>query len=493
MSLSPLAPGALTTRRSGETFAAMRRDLEDLQRQLASGKRSDTFSGLGLGRRTSLDVRAKLSAIAGYQDGIASGGLRLQVMTKGLESVTKAIGQQKAQSLPPSFEPSSTGQTPMQRVAMNNLRHAVEVLNGNVNGRFLYGGRADDRPPVAGVDALLNGDGTGRGLLAVIEETRTLDRGSAPALGRLTTGGTGATVTLNEASATNGFTIPPQTPVGSASISGAVSGAPGSAALSFTVNAVPAVGETVSFELGMRDGTSLRITLAARMGAPAADARSFQIGATAADTGDNLRIAIGEAVRDALPVLDAAAAMRATTAFFEGTAPGAMQWYRGEGVRSIVPPDPLYSVTARNGVPLRVDTTQSVGIGARANEAGFVNMLAGFAVMAASTFSIAPAARDTEQARYAALAARSTASLDPPAERGNMRDIVVDLGHASAALEGVKARHQSAKAMWEGAIADVENANDEEVAASILTLQTRLQASYQTTSILSKLSMVNYL
>ena len=492
MSLSPFAPGALSTRRSSESFATMRRDLEDLQRQLATGKRSDTFSGLGLGRRTSLDVRAKLSAIAGYQEGIANGALRLQVMTKGLESVAKAIGQQKAQSSPPSFEPGSTGQTPMQRVAANNLAHAIEVLNANVNGRHLFGGRADDRPPVVSADVLLNGDATGQGLVAVIGDMKAADRGTAAAPGHLVPGGGGAVATLTETSATNGFTIPAQTPVGSASITGSISGVPGSTTLDFTVNAVPAPGETVSFELGMRDGTTLRITLAARAGAPSADARSFQIGGSAAATGDNLRAAIDAAVRDALPTLEASSAMRATNAFFDGTVPGAVQWYRGEATPSANPAEP-YSVTARNGVPLRVDTTQSVGIGARANEAGFRNMLAGFAVMAAESFSTAPADRDSEQARYAALAARSTTSLDPRAERGNMRDIVADLGYASAALDGAKARHQSAKAMWEGAIANVEQSNDEEVAASILTLQTRLQASYQTTSILSKLSMVNYL
>ncbi|KAA2237579.1 hypothetical protein [Salinarimonas soli] len=493
MALTPFAAGSAGTRRTAESFTTMRRDLEDLQRQLATGQRSDTFSGLGLGRRTSLDVRAKLSAIAGYQEGIANGSLRLQVMNKGLESVTKAIGQQKAQSTPPSFEPGGSGQTPMQRVAMANLRHAVDVLNANVNGRYLYGGRADDKPPVADVDAMLNGDATGRGLIAVIADMKAADRGTAASPGLLTVGGSGALTTLTETSATNGFEIPAQTPLGSASISASVSGAAGSRALSFTVNTVPAEGEAVSFELGLRDGTTLRIALTARAGSPAADARSFQIGATAATTGDNLRAAVDAAVRDALPALDAASAMRATTAFFDGTAPGAMTWYKGEGVRSVAPPDPLYSVTARNGVPLRVDTAQSVGVGARANEAGFTNMLAGFAVMAAETFSTDPAKRDGEAARYAALAARSTASLDPPADKGNLRDIVADLGYASAALDGAKSRHQSAKVMWENAIAGVEKANDEEVAASILSLQTRLQASYQTTSILSKLSMVNYL
>ena len=39
----------------------------------------------------------------------------------------------------------------------------------------------------------------------------------------------------------------------------------------------------------------------------------------------------------------------------------------------------------------------------------------------------------------------------------------------------------------------VEKSDDQQVAASLLAIQTRLQASYQTTSMLSKLTLVNFL
>jgi len=42
-------------------------------------------------------------------------------------------------------------------------------------------------------------------------------------------------------------------------------------------------------------------------------------------------------------------------------------------------------------------------------------------------------------------------------------------------------------------LADVETVSKEEVAVQILALQTQLQASYETTSILSKLTLTNYL
>ena len=47
--------------------------------------------------------------------------------------------------------------------------------------------------------------------------------------------------------------------------------------------------------------------------------------------------------------------------------------------------------------------------------------------------------------------------------------------------------------MLQGALGDIEQPSIEELSASILALQTRLQASYQVTASLSKLSLANYL
>jgi hypothetical protein len=47
--------------------------------------------------------------------------------------------------------------------------------------------------------------------------------------------------------------------------------------------------------------------------------------------------------------------------------------------------------------------------------------------------------------------------------------------------------------MLQDALDKVEQASTEETAAVMLNLQTRMQASYQTTSMLSRLSLVNFL
>jgi len=60
-------------------------------------------------------------------------------------------------------------------------------------------------------------------------------------------------------------------------------------------------------------------------------------------------------------------------------------------------------------------------------------------------------------------------------------------------MNNARERHQAAGAILQGSLGDIEDAPAEEVAAKLLALQTRLQASYQTTSLLSRLSLVNYL
>jgi flagellin-like hook-associated protein FlgL len=475
--------GSLSARRSGESFVTMRRELDDLQRQLVSGKRSETYAGLGLGRRTSLDSRAKLSAIAGYQDAITDGSFRLKLMTKGVESLTKAAGEQRSLLLNPVFDRGATGKTTAQTSALNSLKHALSVLNTDVNGRYLFAGRADNvRPVLDDLEQLFNGDGTAPGLRQIIEDRKTLER--AGGNGGLTATPGASSAGLDRAAATGpGFTFPSGAPAsGSANI--ALNRT--ATSVTFTVNAPPQPGETLRFELGLPDGTTASIVLTARADGPDADATSFRIG-TVPETAARLQTALNAAVDAAKPKLEAASAMQSAKDFFAGTVAPAVSWYKGETGPAATAEE--YSLAARSGVAIRADATQTVGVGARADEKPFQDFLASLAVMAVEEFGSTAADRD----RYIALGQRAGALLDMPQGKMSLRDVGTEFAGASVALDRAKTRHDAAKALWEDAISGVEDASKEEVAASILALQTKLEASYQTTAILSRLSLVNYL
>ncbi|MGL4973977.1 MAG: flagellin, partial [Bosea sp. (in: a-proteobacteria)] len=144
----------------------------------------------------------------------------------------------------------------------------------------------------------------------------------------------------------------------------------------------------------------------------------------------------------------------------------------------------------RTTAPLQIDASQMVGTGARANEQAFRIGMAQFAALAAETFSATDVnARD----RYEALAQRGRSNLSYQNGAQAPSEIAVELATAQTAMKNAKERHSATKIYLTAANSKIEDVSVEEVASSILTLQTRLQASYQTTSILSRLSLTEYL
>src|SRR4051812_33180884 len=115
MAISPYASGfsasSVSAQRSGDLFVGLRRELDGLQRQLATGQRSESFGSLGLERRASLDIRGKLSALDGYLATIKDTQFRITMMTQGLSSLTAMAGNTKADLLPPIFDIGADGRT----------------------------------------------------------------------------------------------------------------------------------------------------------------------------------------------------------------------------------------------------------------------------------------------------------------------------------------------------------------------------------------------
>ena len=70
MTLAPFAPGAFTNRRSADHFVQMRNQGSDLERQLSTGRRADSYAGLGVKRGPALDMRAKLNGLESFQGNI---------------------------------------------------------------------------------------------------------------------------------------------------------------------------------------------------------------------------------------------------------------------------------------------------------------------------------------------------------------------------------------------------------------------------------------
>ncbi|MGY2052193.1 hypothetical protein [Methylobacterium sp. JK268] len=277
------------------------------------------------------------------------------------------------------------------------------------------------------------------------------------------------------------------------------------ASVSVSVAAQPAAGDTISVTLGLRDGTSKVVTLtAAAAGTTNPAAGSFAIGATPADTAANLQAALSTALdRAASANLSASSAVRAASDFFAGSAsPGlaprrvtldasgnatgfaadpsgrTVIWYKGDDT----------STDPRQTAQVQIGAGESVGVGLQANETPFRQAMTGIAVAASVSFK----EDSSDDARFAAYSSSLEGVLDP-STGPTLKGVNTELSLASGRLADQKTQNASTRLVLQNSLDGTENANTQDVAAKLMTLQTQLQASYQVTATLAKMSLVNYL
>jgi len=146
--------------------------------------------------------------------------------------------------------------------------------------------------------------------------------------------------------------------------------------------------------------------------------------------------------------------------------------------------------SARASSTVRVDSSQVVQFGAQANEQAIRQALQGIATYAAVTVS--PTATNS-LAEVAALSQRIATNLTPQAGQQTIQDIQTDFATAQGTMKDATARQTQAKTALQNLISGTEGIDQNQVASEILQLQTNLQASYQTTAMLSQLSLVKFL
>jgi flagellar hook-associated protein 3 FlgL len=146
--------------------------------------------------------------------------------------------------------------------------------------------------------------------------------------------------------------------------------------------------------------------------------------------------------------------------------------------------------TARASSTARVDQSITVQYGVQANEAAIRSQLQSVAVFAAVTTSPTGA---NSAAQVSALSFRTAQNLSRQPGQQTIQDIQSDLATAQETIQDATARQSQTQATLQNIIDQTESASPDQVASQILALQTALQASYQTTSILSQLSLTRYL
>lgn len=167
--VSPTVARALTDLRSS---------FEDLNRQLTTGKKADTYGGLGNGRSISLAMRSRLSEIDGFRSTITDVKLRVDLMSTTLTRINDLGTQQRSDTSPTENTLIGNGQTRAQLAAGTRFQEVLSLLRTDVNGRHLFAGRSTEAEPVLDAKTILDGSGTQVGLRQVIAERRLADRGT---------------------------------------------------------------------------------------------------------------------------------------------------------------------------------------------------------------------------------------------------------------------------------------------------------------------------
>jgi flagellin-like hook-associated protein FlgL len=479
----------------------MRNQFDDLQRQLSTGQKSSNYAGLGLDRGVTVSLNSQLSAIGGFDDTISNVNTRISLMNTSLSSMTDLESQVKAAMAQVPSGANGTGAAVAQQTAQNSLDQLLGLLNTQAGDRYLFSGRATNQPAVETIDHILNGNGAQAGLKQLISERNQADLG-ASGLGRLTISAPTATsVAVTQDASPFGFKL---ASVSSNLTNATVSGPSGSpASLSVDMSGGnPNDGDTLTLRFDLPDGTSQNLTLTATSASPPGT-NQFSIGTTPALTAANLQGALNTAVgKLAATSLTAASAVAASNDFFDadvnhppqrvdgppfdtatgmvaGTSANTVIWYTGDAGS-----DP-----ARATATARIDQSLVVSYGARANEDGIRTLVQNMATLAAVTVSPSnPNAADLS----VALGQRLTGNLGAPGVQ-TISDIETDLASAQVSLSAAKDRHQQTSATLSDFLQQIEGVSNEDVGAQILALQTRMQASMQTTAMLFQTSLVNYL
>jgi len=157
-----------------------------------------------------------------------------------------------------------------------------------------------------------------------------------------------------------------------------------------------------------------------------------------------------------------------------------VQWYTGNSGPG----------SARSTATARIDPSQVVQYGAQANEQAIRQAIQAVATYAAVTVS--PTGTNSAAA-VAALSQRITANLTPQPGQETISDIQTDFATAQTTMQDVQARQTQTQTALQNLIDQTEGIDQNQVASELLSLQTSLQASYQTTAMLSQLSLTKFL
>ena len=86
-----------------QSLVDLRAQLDDLQRQLSTGQKSETFAGLGVQRGLTVGLQSQLASMSGFDNTITNVGTRLSVAQTALQQIDQSAHTIKQTAVNSSF------------------------------------------------------------------------------------------------------------------------------------------------------------------------------------------------------------------------------------------------------------------------------------------------------------------------------------------------------------------------------------------------------
>ena len=507
---------SITTSRSYLTrqVTSLSQSLNDKTVQLATGKVGNTYGSVGSNRLLDLDLKQRIGAIESYEETIVMAELHIKTLNLTLERLEDLRLDAKQAIDTNDFELQADGQTRSQATAEILLYEAVNLLNTEVAGYYLYGGSDALQNPVADAKTILEGTSTKAGLKTVMSEFYQANLG-ANNNGRLDVSAlttnyaglvpTDSTFTIAEDGTHDfGFDISSVTStLTNATITGPGGGDPDTFDVQFTGQ--PTLGETITLQFTYPPAHTEPLTLEFKATSSGGAEGTFAVGADLEETAGNLRTAINEALaKEAQTSLKAASDAWAADSFFNtfggaepmrvsgppfdtattvaASAATTVTWYTGENTAT---------TNVREDKTAVIDTNLPVHYGARANENGLTDVIKSLAAFVAADFS---GGTDNDELYYNSLSERMRAVLQPDTtDQSGIVDISTEISIAYRTVNDTGNRHAQMKSSYQITVGEIEGVDKELLSAEILQLRNNIEASYRASSIVYQLSIVDYL
>lgn len=476
--------------------------MEELQVQFGSGKKSQTYGGLGGQVSQSLDLRAQISAVDGYRSTIEQAKLQISMMEVALSRVVKIGSEVSGSASATEYNITSSNQSVGQMTATTLVKETLGLLDTEVDGDYVFSGVTSDTQPTRSYDQIINGFNGQDGLIAVTDERIRADAGT-DGRGRLTVGTLGSTMTLSEQTTAFGYKL---NTVSSTLSNATVTGPTGTPqSISVALTGAPKANEVLSFTLTLPDGSSDVITLKAAEGTTEPGDGTFSIGGATGTIASAIETELAFQIEQSVKTKgEAASRIQAAQDFFltsnggepkrvVGTPETAttldtatiagkptVNWYVGDNGTG----------SARDTAKAQVDSKLDVSYGARANEDSIARQLA---YMTAFTLPTYNETDSLDKNRYAAFSNAISAGLSSIQQGDVVKTLSTELGIANKVMTDADTRHKTTASMLLTASDGIDGVNKEEVAAKIMTLRNTIEASYQATSMLYQLSLTKFM